>query len=422
MVDRVAMQQWMHTLARRPIRLCLGALALLALLPAAAFAQGGIDINTCAPGFQPWQITGIVVFCVESAIINAEVTFITMLTQALQGTIAALFVLAGVFFGMRVLMGEPQILKFAAGFMLRFALVVGIVFNLSSFALVPFQMVEQALSVVCGGWSPWGQIDFTIATLFGFAPGIALFQGLLGILGAALFSSATGMYLFLFAFLAILSMLGFMFRAVYTFLLAVVMMGFLMAVSPLVVPLAIMGITERYFTRWLQLMMSAILQQFMVFAFLWYFLSMVSSFVGMILGLLGGNDFSAFWRTSVPFFSWAMVSDPNLFQNMEAQGFTKGSPLVQAVMNPLLGRSMDIGILTHPGVDFGPNQFDLVQQLITTFAPMALTCYLLRAMLEAIPHLSDQIAGAATGLGFERIEFVDTLKQAIGGMTAGKLG
>ena len=160
------------------------------------------------------------------------------------------------------------------------------------------------------------------------------------------------------------------------------------------------------------------LQPFMLFAFLWIFLGMVDVYVSAIFSLLGGNDFSAFWRTNQPFFSWAMTTDPQLFQKFENQGMEKGNPLVQQLMNPLLGRSMDMSIINHPGVDFGPNSMAIMQQLILTFIGMAITLYLLRSMLDAIPKLADDIAGTSTGLGFDKIEFVENMKKAVAKVSA----
>lgn len=392
----------------------LSAYAQAALPVAAAPIQQGLDINACAPGLQEWQITGKIVLCIERVVVAAVVDFINGLTRAMLYTIAPLFLLAVILFGVRILAGDQELPKIGIGFIVRLSVVMAITYSLADFAALPYLIVGDFMTMINGS-PPWIQIDLMMGRLLGFGPGVALFQGMLGLLGAALFSSATGMFMFLFGFLVIMSLMGLIFRAVYTYLLAVVLIGFVMCVSPLIVPLAVFGMTERYVKKWLDLLIAAMLQPVLLFAFLQIFLGMVDVYISELFNVLGGNDFKAFWRMNSPFFSWAMTSDPSLLQKFETQGMQKGAPLVQALMNPLMGRAMDLSVITHPGVDFGPQGLAKMQELIMAFAGMAIVCYLLRSMLEYIPRLADDIAGVSTGIGFEKIEFVENLKKAIAG-------
>jgi type IV secretory pathway VirB6-like protein len=321
--------------------------------------------------------------------------------------------LAVIFYGIRVMLQDQDLPRMTFSTWLRIVIVVGFAFNMAAVVSLPFIFLQDMLAIGTGGWLPWIQIDMAIGSLFGFGPSLALFQGMLGLLGAALFTSATGMFMFLFGFLVIFSLLGLVFRAVYNYLNAIVLIGFLMAISPLVIPIAVFGYGERYFRKWLDLLISSMMQPFMLFAFLWIFLGLVNVYISSIFSLLGGNDFSAFWRHNQPFFTWAMTTDPQLFQKFEAQGLERGQPLVQSLMNPMLGRSMDMSLITHAGVNFGPNSMAIMQQLILYFISMAITIYLLRSMLDAIPQLADDISGTSTGLGFERIDLFENIKKAV---------
>jgi len=180
----------------------------------------------------------------------------------------------------------------------------------------------------------------------------------------------------------------------------------------------VLNITERYTRKWFELLVAAMIQPVMLFAFLWMFLSLIDSTVASIFDLLGGNDFQAYWRNNTPLFSWSLLTDPTLLQKYEARGAQPGIPIVQSFMGPLMGRSMDLNIFHLPGIDFGPANMLAIQQLIAAFIAVLIVIMLLRTMLDAIPRLADDVAGVTTRIGFENIPFVGNLKQAVGSLTA----
>ena len=203
------------------------AFASTLLLPALALAQSVItgenlppttlSIDGCAAAYgmpvQDWYLTTLVVFCIKETIKAATVAFITLVLTALRDTIAVLFCLAVVFYGIRVMMQDQDLPRMSFGFLMRLTIVVGVSFNLPTFVAWPFEILEDMLVMGTGGWSPWLQIDNAVGQLLGFGPGRSLFQGVLGLIGAALYTSATGMFMFLFGFLIIFSLLGRVYRA-----------------------------------------------------------------------------------------------------------------------------------------------------------------------------------------------------------------
>ena len=98
-------------------------------------------------------------------------------------------------------------------------------------------ILGKLVSLVAGGWAPWVQVDYFIGVLFGFSSNITLLQGLIGIIGTALFSSTAGMALFISGLMALFNLVLFAFDLVYTYLNALITIGVLLILSPIIVPL-----------------------------------------------------------------------------------------------------------------------------------------------------------------------------------------
>lgn len=382
-------------------------------------------VDTCAPGYQDWQLTSKLVTCINKNIRLAVAGFIEKLSTYMEPIVGLLFTFALVLFGVRLAGGERQLVPAAAGFLFRSGLILMFAFNLGGFAYAPFAIVDEGLSLLttgamgAPGWSPWEQIDLMLAKLVGAGPGLTMAQGVLGIIGAALYSHSMGLFLFLLALVAILILLNFIFRCVYTYLLCMLTIGYLVAISPLIIPLAFFGITERHMRKWLDWLLTVILIPILLFGFLWLFLSVVEGSIASIFQLFGGsNDFSAFWRNNVPVFSWNLVGDPSLFRNYDVLDDVR-RPAMQSYMNPLGGGVMDLNLLRLPMIDFGANNPQVIQALIMRFASLGITCYLLISALDAMPSMAESIVGVNTTIALERLPFVDDVKHAIAGLAKG---
>src|SRR5690606_20377991 len=117
------------------------------------------------------------------------------------------------------------------------------------------------------------------------------------------FSATTGMFMFMAAFMAIFNLLMFIFRVVFVYLNAVLLLAFMVILAPFAVPMALFYLTERYFSKWLHLLMYAILVPVLLFAFLGMFKGIFVNLVYEILDLLGGNNFEVYWKFNMPAFS-----------------------------------------------------------------------------------------------------------------------
>ncbi|MDE3015608.1 MAG: type IV secretion system protein [Pseudomonadota bacterium] len=400
---------------------CLG-------LPPEAHAQ--LTLATCAPGHQPWEYTAIVVDCVKTAITGATVTMLQGLSDYMVGTVAAMIALAIAIFGMRIVSGEQQLLPKAAGFMLRLGIVLTFSYNLGGLSGEMFGIEDQLTTLVSGGYSPWVQIDTFLGQLLGFGQGLALYQGMIGLVTAALFTSVPGIMLFSAGVMGIIKLLLCIFDIVYTYLSALTIMAFMLLISPLVVPLALFQQAERYVKKWLDILIMSILMPMLLFAFLFMFLSIFSLLVGNLYDTVGGNDFQAFWRLNKQAFSWLVPTDPNKDRADQATAGLNGPvqevPAVPGNITPQLTRAFDLGsMFTLPGVDFGPDTIGTMQQLAFGFVTMAIFAAIMQTMIHSIPQVASSIAGVLTQVPMqfttspkERLrEGLENMK--FGGMAAG---
>ncbi len=371
------------------------------------------------PQISGMVVTGIVT-CVDNTIYNATASFLSKFSLMLRPFAIALAILAVMIFGMRMVLGERHIGNRAFGTIIRIALVLTYSMNLGGLAAVPFTIVTAMVNVVAGG-PPWMQMDASINALFGFGPNLSLYNGMLGILGASLFSSSTGIFFFFISFAVILSLMYLMLRAIYTYLLAVLMISFMILISPLVILSAMFATTERYFRQWVNLLFAAILQPVLLFAFLNMFFGLVINMVASIFAVLGGNDFSRFWHTNSPMFSWAMITDPSLMQAYQQRGMPEGTPIEQAYMNPLLHSTTETNFFQPTMFDLGlsPHGMATWQDLIGQFLGLGVVCFIMTALVDIIPEIADGIASVSTNIGFERLPLVGDIAKALKGAGGG---
>ena len=380
-----------------------------------------LQIQNCVPGIPDWMLTTRIVTCVKQSIIVATTTFLQLMSDLMWPVAMAILLFATILFGIRIFGGEQRELqKDSYIFIIKIGFVLFFTYNMGGFVWAPFAIMDQAIALVTGGWLPWVQIDLMLGRMFGFAPGIMLFQGLMGIIGAALFSSATGVFLFIFGLMVILALLNMVFRAVYTYLGVVLVLGFIIIISPIFVPLIMFQVTSRHHKKWFDLLIGVMLQPFILFGFLWIFLGLVDGMIGNVFIILGGDNFTEFWQNNQATFSWIMPTDPGIFQQYEqATGADRAAAPIANFVNPMMSRTVDANPMHFPGIDFGPDNILMFQRVILGLVATLIVLILMISMLDEIPYLSDSIAGIATGIRYERLPLVSDLKRAVSSIQQG---
>lgn len=444
--------------------------ALLSVLGAsvpntAHAATTPFTIESCNSGlglnYEAWQYTSMVVGCLKTTVMSITLHptngFLYKISEYMSLLVAIMAMFAIIVFGMRIMGGEPQLKQKAVGFMLRLGLVFMFSYNLGGIGQQVFDTMDSMICMVNIGEQsasnsrqmampgilpttyapirtfdylnddqcyPWNFIDKFIGRLFGFGEHVLLTNGLLGIVSSALFSSTVGMLVFLTGFSAMLDILFMVLRVIFMYLTCVLSVAFMIIISPLIIPMALFYSQERYFKKWLDILLTGIFVPVFLFAFLSMFLGIYELLIDRLVNILGGVDaqgkthFDAYWRLNQPKFSWLMPSDPNLARDFEA--FTNsdkvGSPAVQSWINPYARRAIDTNLFVAPGVDFGEAGVKVAQQLVLGFISLWIFSSLMKSMIKMIPEVVKSITGAGLEVGYRALSMEAGIKRGVNEM------
>ncbi len=362
------------------------------------------------------ELTSKVVNCIQTVIIQAVLTLLAALSSFMTKTVATALILALIAFAMRIMTGTEEVKSRSIAFFVRVGVVLMFSYNLGGFAVAIFNVEGELMTLVSGGISPWLQMDYFLGMLIGFAPGLILAQGLLGIIAAALFSTSLGVAVFMSGLMAILEVILFMFDCVYVYLQAIFAIGYNIILSTLVVPLGFFFSTEKYVTKWLNSLIAGMLVPVLLFAFLAMFLNLLATFIVNIFVTLGvdcGNppalggcviNFNRLWNNNIPLFTWANVNDPNF--NNALLHIADGRitvPFEPAFLNPFLRLGANINPATVPRIDFSSfdNNWTRLSQLIFNFISLWFFASLLKSLAMKMPQVAESIASSVSGVSFQ---------------------
>lgn len=395
----------------------------------------------------PSSLTAKLIACIQGTIADALTVMLTGISDFMKPIVSIMMVFAIIIFGMRIMSGEQGIKAKAVGFLIRFALVVMFSYELGGLTNDIFGIFDElstlasqsAFKVQYPGFpvfyrsTPWELMDQFMGIFLGFSAGASLLQGFLGLITGVMYNSTAGILMFITGVMAILNIFFFALRVVFTYLTAYLIIAFLIILSPLIIPLALFYWTERYFNKWLYVLMSAMLTPMILFAFLAMFINIFGQLIGELFCPLGfiipdllrindtpaycydltttpptqigvivnaANpiDFRAFFRMNQPLFSWLLPGDPGAENQLTTitGAETVGTPSVQSNINPMARRAMDMGSAGVPGVDFGPNTIQTVQAMVFSFIKLWIFGTIMSGMVQRIPAIASDIAGIAT--------------------------
>jgi type IV secretory pathway VirB6-like protein len=233
-----------------------------------------------------------------------------------------------------------------------------------------------------------------------------------------------GIIVFFTGMMAFVDVIFMILRIIFVYLLSVLVVAFMIIISPLVIPMALFNLQERYFKRWLDITITAILTPMMLFAFVGLFMGIYDLQIDRLIDILGGADangktqFDAYWRMNQPKFSWLMPADANLAQDFEdlSKSEEVGSPAVQSFINPYARRALDSNIGVTPGVNFGEAGQKVLQQLVLGFVGLWIVSSLIKSMISIIPEITQGIVGTSLGLSYQAASFEGGVQKAISGM------
>lgn len=371
-----------------------------------------------------------IVKCVQAALETTVQTYLLSFSDYIRPAILAAITLSITLFGVQLLMGASQITMRTFSLLFKIAIVFWLTDNFGGLTPAVYNTMEDLQTIVTSSLvandpqcpAPanetvvvWSRLDCLTGKLFGFGPEVSKKAGVLGIVGASLFSGAMGVQLFATAFGAYILILLMVFRAVYTFLLAYSAVAFLILISPLMIPMMVFKVTQSYFSRWLSQLMAAMLEPIILFAFLSFFFVTMGNVVNQIQDL--GTASRQFYVPDRQFFSLNSMFDPSVLDKITKGGLNVVSPS-SGQSTPLLAKGSNLGDAFRLNVmDAGTRQFDMLFDFISRFASVIIISYLMMKMIEHIPTLAKGMIGmsSSTSVGEGKtMPFEGRLNKALG--------
>ncbi len=416
------------------------------------------NVQDCAAdsGFKDSQITSQIVYCVKTTIIKVTEKMMFAVSDYMVTTTTVAFAVAVALFGMRLVGGEAEVTSKTIGLLSRLALVFlyGYALGFPNNTDLLFRLMDWLVDLVgpSPGWSPWEVIDAFVGRLFGFGGDKrTMVNGVAGVIFAAALSASTGTAIFSSAVMAFFSLMLFVLDIVYAYLTAVLVLSFTIIISPMIIPLALFAATDRYFKKWCQIMIGAIIMPMLLFGFLSHVLGVFDVLIKQCTDTLsagiidknGNPVYDKFFKVNEPVFSWLASADPNKVDELgkSVETYTKTLPAdekknispdtkkvfppIATEINPFDRVAMDISLANFPGVDYDA---DTIKEIIFTFITLWIYCKLLQGIIRKIPEIAQQIS-AGVRISISPQNFKDRIAMArkdggvgIGAITGGFLG
>lgn len=262
-----------------------GTMCLIAFaLPESAYAQ---DVLSSCPPEGSVGLTEYTIECFRGALIPAAVELCEALYTAMVGATSAMIMLSIGILGFKISAG---MVKQLSGEITMLAIkIAGVAYFTATFVdWVPriFEVMDGLLEIVTevllqamllegcqepagGGMSLWTRVDCVMGAYFGFGVLTGLFSGILGlVIGMGASASDMGGLAFVGGVSAAFSFFFSVARAVYGYLVAHIAITFLSALAPLFVPMVLLEGTKQYFNKWVQAILSYMLQPVFLFGFI----------------------------------------------------------------------------------------------------------------------------------------------------------
>ena len=246
-------------------------------------------------------LLGVLIPCITKTMENATSTYSQQLIIALDPLLYSFITLVVVFFGVRVLQGNPQRLKAEAFFLaMKISIVIGMLQMVPTFWVpASYAMMTEGQAVVAGAINTtgiaceidkfgdsntpliWKQQDCILGKLFGFVngsggkPNMLLMSSAFGMLGGIFFGGTFGVTLFLACIGVLWTMFYIVIRSAVTFVNGYMYVCVMLILSPLFMPMILLKQTYSIFTKWWQgilgaMLLPIIISSYVMFAMMVY--------------------------------------------------------------------------------------------------------------------------------------------------------
>ncbi len=387
----------------------------------------------------PGQFTQSIINCIEKPIRKAVLDpdpkkgLLAGVSKYMMDFLYAATVLTLAIFGIRLMTGQRNALNNGFGILVRIGIAFMLTTILYGFGDKFFGIFYEVSTLTnIGGTTgplmastntitPWMQIDEFLGKLLGFASNEpnAIRKGIAALLSGSLLSKNLGVMITIVGTICVVVILLFIFQAVYLYLISLVVFGMMVVISPIIFALYIFQYrwTDRFMTKWFDIVISSMLIPLLMFAFLSLFLDtpvqmgppnpgIFSKLVDKVFISLGGNDYAdRCLRTDVPFMSsWLLPTNnsmadvlacpPPLAPGCERENVDSSS--MQTFVNPYLNRGLNYAPLNVPLIDCGLGDEKMKLEVVYALLDLLFNALLINIMLKIIPEIAQDLANGVT--------------------------
>ena len=386
-----------------------------------AMALSFFNGTTMVPCTWTIGITAQVVNCVQQAIISATQRYLQAFSTAIFGSVVAFVTLVVTFFGVQMLFGLSEVTKKAPALLLKIGAVFLFANNLGGFANVVFDIMDEAQVVITNNIPTgsfacdiglaiagmftndviWMRMDCLLGRMLGISGDMLFYNGVLALLATTVFSGVIGVMVFFAGLSAIMSMGFFVLNAVTTYLISYLMVAFLIIISPLLIPLLLLGATMNMFTMWLRSMLSAMAQPAMMFAFMAITLPMLDNIIivdSHSINQVLGEDFLQYMRNQSTPCTFATPTDEDNFDAVQGGGDTWWNDRGE-VLSPIMDGATDMcQVMQMAETDFGQEHLDTMMKVAVSLIRILFVAYLISKLQGFVPRLTSMVMGGGFAL------------------------
>lgn len=373
----------------------------------------------------PGKLLAVVVPCIRDVVQEATTKMTDEFDEYLKAPAFAFMTLVITLFGVKMLMNEGDLKKQGVLLLFKIGGVMLFMDNFGGFIPAAFGTIKDASDIVttslasvsssyqCNvgayqGEKPWNYMDCILGELFGFAPGMIVGSSIFGIMGTALWSGQFGATLFAGGIAALVFVLKMIIHATYVYLMALVIVGFLIVMSPLLIPLVMMGSTQQYFEHWWKALVSVMLQPVIVLAYLALSFSILDKMMfDDELGLaktLSQQEIKDAQNAKSGSGNFGSNNDPVAFMRRvggDVSAFK--SPKLMNDADPKTVASM-MNWKDLSSLDFRSERASKAQKIFFSMAALVIMAWLLDQMLKEIISIAQQVLGGGFALGMATSE------------------
>lgn len=276
----------------------------------------------------------------------------------------------------------------------------------------------------------WGEFDCMFSTMFNLSAPGAVGVGIIAMAGAALFSAPVGVAILMMAITLFVQIFLTLSRAIYTLLLSYLLLALLTIIAPLLIPLLVFdnGFTRDVFWKWVGMVCSTIFQPLFMIGFLAFFVMVEDQFIDGNLASCqlgkGGYASACSFKQIMNYCGANGTSNPciqfgplfNLHFNVKINVNCSCGSAWNPINWPCIAACKLIKLITDVinwAINLALKIFNWLQRMIIqvpkivhipimtlllSFVSFVFITYLLRDLLEVIPHLSREMT-LSVGVG-----------------------